>query len=238
MSSSSSPVISLRHVQFQYANSTQKILSIPSFDVKAGEELFLFGASGSGKSTLLEILAGVLTPQSGEVKVLDKNLTKMSSTERDHFRAAHIGYVFQSFNLIPYLSVYENIELPLHLSPERRARLKGQKSKEAIEHLCNELGIQELVKKRVTELSVGQQQRVAVARALLGRPEIILADEPTSALDHDHREKFIRLLFQVCEEMNTSVVFVSHDRTLEKLFTRSVSVQSINHVDSSSGRLS
>jgi putative ABC transport system ATP-binding protein len=235
MNTSNAAVISLQNVEFKYANSTQKTLSIPSFEVESGEELFLFGASGSGKSTLLEILAGVLTPQSGEVKILGQNLTKMSSTQRDHFRAAHIGYVFQSFNLIPYLSVYENIELPLHLSPERRVRLKGQKSKEAIEHLGKELGIQDLFQKRVTELSVGQQQRVAVARALLGQPEIILADEPTSALDHDHREKFIQLLFQVCEEMNNSVVFVSHDRTLEKLFTRSVSEQSINHVDSSVG---
>lgn len=228
MSSSSSPVISLKNVEFTYSNSAQKTLSIPQFEMTSGEELFLFGASGSGKSTLLEILAGVLVPQSGEVMVLGKNLAKMSSVERDHFRAAHIGYVFQSFNLIPYLSVYENIELPLHLSPERRGRLKGQKPKEVIEHLARELGIQQLFQKRVTELSVGQQQRVAVARALLGRPEIILADEPTSALDQDHRERFIKLLFQVCEEMNTSVVFVSHDRTLEKLFSRSVSVSSLN----------
>src|ERR1700743_3506056 len=109
-------VISLRQVEFQYASSTSKTLSIPSFEVAAGEELFLFGASGSGKSTLLEILAGVLVPQSGEVQILGKNLAQMTSTERDHFRAAHIGYVFQSFNLIPYLSVFENIELPLHLS--------------------------------------------------------------------------------------------------------------------------
>jgi putative ABC transport system ATP-binding protein len=230
MGNETSSVISLKNVEFTYANSAQKTLSIPQFEVQSGEKLFLFGASGSGKSTLLEILAGVLVPQSGEVTVLGKNLAKMSSAERDHFRAAHIGYVFQSFNLIPYLSVYENIELPLHLSPERRSRLQGQKPREMIGHLTDELGIQHLIQKRVTELSVGQQQRVAVARALLGRPEIILADEPTSALDQDHREKFIKLLFQVCEEMNTSVVFVSHDRTLEKLFSRSVSVSSLNKV--------
>jgi putative ABC transport system ATP-binding protein len=228
--STSEAVISLNQIEFQYAGAKQKTLVLPQFEVHRGEELFLHGPSGSGKSTLLEILAGVLVPQKGEVKILGKNLVQMSAAERDHFRAAHIGYVFQSFNLIPYLSVFENIELPLHLSRERRERLQGKSAREAIEHLGRELGIQELFPKRVTELSVGQQQRVAVARALLGNPEIILADEPTSALDQDRREKFIRLLFRVCEERNTSVIFVSHDHTLEGLFTRTVSLPDLNQV--------
>jgi len=221
-------LVHLQDVEFQYESAKDKTLDIPSLKIEKGEKVFLFGPSGSGKSTFLEILSGVLTAQKGSVEILGKNLTKMKSGERDQFRAGHLGYIFQSFNLIPYLSVEENILLPLSLSPLRRERLKDVEAE--IEHLCSSLGISAFRQRRVTELSVGQQQRVAVARALLGSPELILADEPTSSLDFDHREKFIQLLFRVCEEKGTTVLFVSHDRTLEKLFTRSISFHDINRV--------
>jgi putative ABC transport system ATP-binding protein len=221
-------LVHLQNVEFQYEGGKEKTLDIPKLEISRGEKVFLFGPSGSGKSTFLEILAGVLTPQSGQVEILGKNLAAMKSHERDLFRAGHLGYVFQSFNLIPYLSVEENILLPLSLSAIRRERTKDAQAEVA--HLCEALGIEAFRSRRVTELSVGQQQRVAVARAMLGSPELILADEPTSSLDFDHREKFIRLLFQVCEEKGTTVLFVSHDRGLEKLFSRSVSFHDINRV--------
>lgn len=221
-------LVDLKDVQFQYESASHKTLDIPSLKIEKGEKVFLYGPSGSGKSTLLEILAGVLTAQKGTVKILGKNLSQMKNHERDQFRAGHLGYVFQSFNLIPYLSVEENIQLPLSLSPLRRQRLTDVEKE--TDHLCTSLGIASFRQRRVTELSVGQQQRVAVARALLGSPELILADEPTSSLDFDHREKFIQLLFRVCEEKGTTVLFVSHDRTLEKLFTRSISFHDINRV--------
>lgn len=223
-------LIALQGVEFQYATSKLKTLDISSLQIAKGEKVFIYGPSGSGKSTLLEVLAGVLVPQSGSVQILGQSLEKMTPTQRDQFRAGHLGYIFQSFNLIPYLSVEENITLPVHLSDVRRKRLEGKDLAKEVEHLCHRLGILSLREKRVTELSVGQQQRVAVARALLGDPEIILADEPTSALDHDHREKFIHLLFQVAEEKGTTILFVSHDRSLEKLFTRSVSFHEMNAV--------
>lgn len=223
-------VIHLQDIEFQYSSSKQKTLSLPRFSIEKGERVFLYGPSGSGKSTLLEILAGVLVPQKGSVQILGQNLEKMTSAQRDEFRAGHLGYVFQSFNLIPYLNVHENITLPLTLSSLRRSRLQGKSIEAEVQHLCEKLGISELQQRAVTELSVGQQQRVAVARALLGNPELILADEPTSSLDHDHREKFIRLLFDVCNERGTTVLFVSHDRSLEKLFSRSVSFHEINQV--------
>jgi putative ABC transport system ATP-binding protein len=221
-------LIELSKVQFQYPKQSWKTLDIPLMKIEAKEKVFLFGPSGSGKTTLLEVLAGVLSPQSGEVKILGENLQIMSPAARDRFRAGHLGYIFQSFNLIPYLSVEENIQLPLSLSDLRRERLKGQSVSERISQLCDRLGIGDLQGRQVTELSVGQQQRVAVARALLGSPEIILADEPTSALDQDHREKFIRLLFEVCEAQGTTVLFVSHDRSLMSLFDRSLSLLEIN----------
>ncbi|WII71201.1 ABC transporter ATP-binding protein [Bdellovibrio sp. 22V] len=228
---SNSPLVEIRDLQFTYPNQTTPTLEISEFSVKKGEELFLFGPSGAGKTTLLELLSGVLQPSKGSLKILGRDLMTMSAPERDAFRAEHMGYVFQSFNLIPYLSVRENIELPLYLSPARKARLGTTVDTEmVVRALCGNLGIAELLDKKVTELSVGQQQRVAVARALLGKPDLLLADEPTSALDADHREKFLKLLFELAELYGTTVIFVSHDRSIEKLFTRSISLNSINKV--------
>ncbi|AFY00744.1 ABC transporter ATP-binding protein [Bdellovibrio bacteriovorus] len=227
---SSNDLITIRDLSYTYEGQKNPTLHVPEFTVKKGEELFLYGPSGTGKTTLLEILAGVLRPTSGTVQILGRDFLKMSDSERDSFRAEHMGYVFQSFNLIPYLSVRENIELPLHLSPARKARLGSVDTEMVIRALCGNLGISELLEKAVTELSVGQQQRVAVARALLGKPDLLLADEPTSALDADHREKFLKLLFELAELYGTTVVFVSHDRSIEKLFTRSISLESINKV--------
>ena len=176
----------------------------------------------------MEILSGVLVPQKGEVFIKERNLVKLSSAQRDQFRASHIGYIFQSFNLIPYLNVQENITLPLYLSRERRLRVSKENEVAEMTRLCSQLGIEDIVNSPVTELSVGQQQRVAAARALLGKPELILADEPTSALDFDHRERFINLLFELCNKNKTAILFVSHDRTLQGLFDRSVSLLDIN----------
>lgn len=226
--SSNNNIIEIKDLKFQYPGQSQAVLAIPEFKVQKGEELFLFGPSGSGKTTFLECLSGVLQPQQGSLKIKGQDLCQMSPAQRDAFRAEHLGYVFQSFNLIPYLSVYENIELPLHLSPARKLRIGECDIPMVIRGLCGNLGIADLLNRPVNELSVGQQQRVAVARALLGKPDLLLADEPTSALDMDHREKFLKLLFDLAELYETTIVFVSHDRSIEKLFSRSLSLQSIN----------
>lgn len=225
-----SPIIEIQNLLFRYPNNSSDTLNLPEFTVKSGEKIFLHGPSGSGKSTLLEILAGVLSPTQGNLKILNENLSSFSSSAKDLFRANHIGYIFQSFNLISYLTVTENISLPLHFSPLKRKKVPRNNEKETIAALTQDLGISELINKRVAELSVGQQQRVAVARALIGSPEIILADEPTSALDHDHREKFIKLLFMVADKSKITVIFVSHDKTLEKIFDRTVSLLDLNKV--------
>lgn len=225
-----SKLIEVKNLQYRYANADHPTLQIPEFSIAKGERVYLYGPSGSGKTTLLEILAGILKIDQGEVHILGRDLAKLSEKERDHFRAEHLGYIFQSFNLIPYLSVQENIELPIHLSTTRKERLKGEDANSVLRHLCTRLGIVTLLDKKVTELSVGQQQRVAVARALFGRPEFILADEPTSSLDMDHREKFLELMFELCEQYGTTVLFVSHDRSIQHLFSRSVALDSINQL--------
>jgi putative ABC transport system ATP-binding protein len=218
----SSP-IEIRNLKFSYGD--HAILDIDELSVKAGEVVFLYGPSGSGKSTLLELIAGVLQAQNGTLKVADIDLTSLKSSELDQYRAANIGYIFQSFNLIPYLSVMENILLPFLFQPVKPDLAE-------VRNLIMELGLTGHIDKPVTELSVGQQQRVAVARALIKKPKIILADEPTSALDYNHREKFLKILFDLCRKNQTTVLFVSHDLTIEKLFDRSISLVEHNRVKS------
>ena len=227
---SSNILIEVRDLQYVYPGHKTPTIHIPDFSVVRGEELFLYGPSGTGKTTLLELLSGVLKPTQGTLKILGCDFAQMTDADRDAFRAEHMGYVFQNFNLIPYLTVKENIQLPLHLSAARRARLESVDTEMVIRAICGNLGIANLLDKKVIELSVGQQQRVAVARALIGKPDIVLADEPTSALDSDHREKFLNLMFELSELYGTTVIFVSHDRSIEKLFTRSISLESINKV--------
>lgn len=219
--------LSLEQLKFHYRPG-REILDIPSLTIDAGERVFLFGPSGSGKTTLLGIVAGVLTANSGKVAVLGRDLGPMTASQKDAFRGSHIGYIFQLFNLIPYLSVAENITLPCLLSDERRKRLNGKPLLDAARESARHLGIEELLKENVTNLSVGQQQRVAAARALIGTPELIIADEPTSSLDHDHRARFIELLFQAAKSAGSTVIFVSHDRTLQPLFDRALSLPDVN----------
>lgn len=221
-------LISISELEFKYPSATQVTLSLSKLQIHKKEKIFLFGPSGCGKTTLLEILSGVLVPQKGSVQILGNDLAQLSPSARDHFRGSHIGYIFQSFNLIPYLNVEDNITLPFYLNKARQKNTSINEMQLDLEKICKALGISSLRQSPVTELSVGQQQRVAAARALLGSPELILADEPTSALDYDHREKFIRLLFELCDARGTTLIFVSHDKSLQSLFDRSLSLPELN----------
>lgn len=222
----SETLLSARDLQFTYPGASSPQVNIREFTIKQAERIFLYGPSGSGKTTLLELLAGVLRPQQGELKILGQDLHAMTGTSLDSFRADHVGYIFQSFNLIPYLSVSENVLLPLSFSARKKARVKDPAA--TCRHLLGALGMGDFADRAVGRLSVGQQQRVAAARALLGAPELLLADEPTSALDFDHRQKFLGLLFELAKESGTAVLFVSHDRTLDQLFDRAVAFSDIS----------
>ncbi len=223
-------LIELADVQFTWRGAKHATLDIPQFSLAAGERLFLHGPSGSGKSTLLSLLTGIHMPQRGEIRILGQNLAALSNTARDHFRADHIGYVFQQFNLLSYLSVLDNVLLSCQFSKIRRERAQafsGSTKAQAL-HLLDRLDLTPYLERPVSALSVGQQQRVALARALIGAPEILIADEPTSALDAERRSAFIELLFECAHEHNTAVLMVSHDPQLAATFDRSVSLSSLN----------
>lgn len=234
-------MISLSDLCFSWSETLPPVLDIASFDVMRQERVFLRGPSGSGKTTLLSLIAAVVKPQTGELVVNDVDLVAMNGADSDRFRAEHIGLVFQQFNLLPFLSVEENVMLPCRFSSKRRARaLEGGLT------LVNEarrllLGMQlpEFVfsSRSTMELSVGQQQRVAVARALIGRPALVIADEPTSALDADSRDTFLKLLFDEVSESGATLLFVSHDGSLESSFDRSLDLRQLNRASISVSEL-
>lgn len=223
-------LIELAELGFAWPRQAE-LLDIPHFALEKGETLFLKGPSGSGKTTLLGLLGGVQKAQRGHIRLLGEDLGKLSAGARDRFRVDHTGYIFQQFNLLPFLSVRENVELPCRFSRLRaeRARQRHGGIDKAASHLLEHLGLRsELFERRADSLSIGQQQRVAAARALIGQPELVIADEPTSALDADAREAFLQLLFAECQAAGASLLFVSHDQSLAPLFDRNLSLAELN----------
>lgn len=220
-------VIELNELQFRWANQPKNTLALPELNLAQGEHLFIRGSSGSGKTTLLNLLAGILLPTSGQLQVLGQALPQLSIAARDRFRADHMGIIFQQFNLLPYLSVLDNVTLPCKFS-KRRQQQAGQLAATALQ-LLEQLGLAQInPSTAITQLSVGQQQRVAVARALIGKPELIIADEPTSALDADTRDSFLKLLFNQAEAQGSTIIFVSHDPAIAQHFPRSLDLQQVN----------
>jgi putative ABC transport system ATP-binding protein len=223
----STPAIAIRDLQFQYSPKKPKTLGIADLQIRRGEHAFLYGPSGSGKTTLLGLMTGILKPTAGELYVLGEPFHTLSASAKDRVRALKLGYIFQMFNLIPYLTAKENILVPYWLHHERFKN--AQNLDERVFSLASDLGIEHLLDEPVTSLSVGQQQRVAAARALIGDPELIVADEPTSALDTDHRESFLKTLFNQCTKAGATLVFVSHDRSLMDVFSRKINLLDINN---------
>ena len=219
-------VIQLENLKFRWPKQSSDTVSITQLSIRRGEHLFIRGASGSGKTTVLNLLAGILTPTHGSLQVLGQNLALMSQAARDRFRAEHMGIIFQQFNLLPYLSVLDNVLLPCRFSAQRRQKA-GNLQATAL-RLLEQLGLKDELKQRaITELSVGQQQRVAVARALIGRPELLIADEPTSALDTDTRDIFLQLLFTEANNQGSTIIFVSHDPHLAQYFPQFLELQPV-----------
>ncbi|MGY4027120.1 ABC transporter ATP-binding protein [Aeromonas rivuli] len=220
-------VVEIKDLAFAWPGQ-DAVLELPSLRIEQGERVFIKGPSGSGKSTLLGLLAGIQIANQGRLEVLGQPLAQLSGRARDRFRADHLGYIFQQFNLLPFLSVLDNVTTALTFSPQKRARLQGSPEQEA-RRLLGELQLPgDALTRPVHALSIGQQQRVAAARALIGSPQLVIADEPTSALDTDNRAAFIRLLFEECDKQGSTLIFVSHDPHLEPLFPRVEDLHQLN----------
>lgn len=231
MDDTQSPIVEIENLRFGWPGETD-ILNIEHFVVHPRERIFLEGPSGSGKSTLLGLITGVLAPQSGDIRFDGQDLTALSASGRDQLRAGRMGVIFQLFNLLPYLSLIENVTLPCRFSKLRRERaLKNSANlQDEARRLLARLGLsdEKLLSKPVSNLSVGQQQRVAAARALMGAPDLIIADEPTSALDTAARDAFLHLLMEEAEAANAALLFVSHDKGLGEAFHKRVSLSELN----------
>jgi putative ABC transport system ATP-binding protein len=231
-SDSKSPIIRLKEVDFAWHAQANLTIKSGNFCIEEHEHVFIRGASGSGKSTLLNIIGGIVRPQRGQVEIVGQDFCQLKELQRDRLRADHIGFIFQQFNLIPYLSILENVTLPCRFSKLRRANAierSGSVVEEAV-YLLSRLYSKGRCSFHLTtsELSVGQQQRVAAARALIGQPQLIIADEPTSSLDYDAREAFMDLLFDEIKLSGSTLLYVSHDPTHQHLFNRVVDISAIN----------
>jgi putative ABC transport system ATP-binding protein len=217
--------VSFSNVEYSWPGPSPFMLSIESFTLPEGEKLLLLGPSGSGKSTFLSLLAGIIVPDSGRIEIAGTDMAQLGGAARDRFRVDHFGIIFQMFNLLPYASLIDNVLLPLRFSRVRRVSAARDDAIEGVaQRLLLELGLDRTViaTSRAASLSVGQQQRVAAARALIGAPKIIVADEPTSALDRNTEGAFLKLLFTQSEKAGASVIMVSHDEGLAPHFDRIV----------------
>ncbi|MFM8556382.1 MAG: ABC transporter ATP-binding protein [Betaproteobacteria bacterium] len=221
------PVVEIADLEFRYGTQDTPLLRLERLEVAAAERLLIVGPSGCGKSTLMSLLAGVLVANRGRVAILGTDWRALSPSARDRRRGDHVGYLFQQFNLLDWLPVLDNVCLPCRFSARRasRATIRSGSIERDAGHWLEALGFgRARWRQPAGTLSVGEQQRVAAARALNGTPELLLADEPTSALDDARRDEFMSLLLSACERAQSALVLVSHDRELERHFDRGLAL--------------
>lgn len=223
-------IIAIDQLKFKWPGSENWLIDIPSLTVRSGERVFIQGASGSGKSTFLNLICGARKPDAGSIVVAGYHFDTLGHRKKDEVRRDNIGLIFQTFNLVPYLSVRKNIELGAYFSKQKTLEIQHLKTSitEETSRLMAALDLDpnSYGDKAARNLSVGEQQRVAAARALIGRPKLVIADEPTSALDTLHRNQFLKLLLQECEHASSALIFVSHDPTLAPFFDRKIQLES------------
>ena len=219
-------IIKIDSVRFYWSKKSNFKIFVPNLEIKKGEKVLLLGESGSGKTTLLSLMCGFLNPLSGNISINGNTINQLSSKTRDEYRADNIGIIFQQFNLLPYANVVDNVLLPLHFSKVRSNNVSNKKEK--VIELFKQLRLpDDIAQFRASSLSMGQQQRVAVARALIGNPSLIIADEPTSSLDADAQKIFLNLMFEQISENNSTLLMVSHDKSLSNQFDRLIDINEI-----------
>ena len=219
-------IIKIDSVRFYWSKKSNFKIFVPNLEIKKGEKVLLLGESGSGKTTLLSLMCGFLNPLSGNISINGNTINQLSSKTRDEYRADNIGIIFQQFNLLPYANVVDNVLLPLYFSKVRSSNVSNKKEK--VIELFKQLRLpDDIAKFKASSLSMGQQQRVAVARALIGNPSLIIADEPTSSLDADAQKIFLNLMFEQISENNSTLLMVSHDKSLSNQFDRLIDINEI-----------
>ena len=218
--------IYLDSVRFYWSKNADFKIYLPKLNISKGERVLLLGESGSGKTTLLSLICGFLSPLSGDINLNEQKLNDLNANKRDQYRSDNIGIIFQQFNLLPYANVIDNIVLPLYFSKIRASRVLNQK--EVASNMCKALGLPTSVNNmQASKLSTGQQQRVAVARALIGNPSLIIADEPTSSLDTNTQKNFLDLMFAQIQKYKSTLLMVSHDKSLSNYFDRVIDINDI-----------
>lgn len=226
--------IQISNLEFSYASGSGFHMFIPELEISASECVAVVGPSGSGKTTLLNLLAGTLVPQSGAIKVAGQQLNGMTEGARRRFRIDRVGQVFQAFELLEYLTVGENILLPRLIDPARKGDAESQ---ERIETLLTSVGLRDKANKRPSELSHGERQRVAVCRAMLNHPQLLLADEPTGNLDQANKQKVVDLLIEQAREHRSMLLMVTHDRSMLDAFERVIDFEQLVKIQSNSEAL-
>jgi putative ABC transport system ATP-binding protein len=219
-------MIELKNIEMIYDDNGVKInaLKLEKLEIQNGEKVAFIGSSGCGKTTLFNLISGMLTPTKGNVIVEDVDLTTLNESERDLFRANHIGYIFQDFNLFPDFTVLQNVVIPMSFS---KRYSKGEMEKEAIAML-KRVGLEDKKDQKVKTLSGGERQRVAIARSIVNKPNIILADEPTGNLDFKNGAKIMDLIIQIAKEENATLLVITHNNSQLDLFDRSINIEELN----------
>jgi putative ABC transport system ATP-binding protein len=207
--------ITISGLSFRYAGDQPFMMSFPELRIESGECVAIVGPSGSGKTTLLSLIAGTLTPQQGDIRVGDTQVSQLGDSARREFRLRKVGQVFQAFELLEYLSVLENVLLSSFIGSCISGEIKTRAGK-----LLNSVGLGHKTHSKPASLSHGERQRVAVCRAMLNQPDILLADEPTGNLDQGNKQKVVDLLIEQARENNSTLVMVTHDRSLLASFER------------------
>lgn len=219
-------IVKIESLRFQWSKNNNFKIFVPKLEVGRGKKVLFLGESGSGKTTLLSLICGFLEPLSGSISINDKIINDLTSTNKDAYRSDNIGIIFQQFNLLPYANVIDNIILPLYFSKQRSKKVENKIN--AAMNLCDQLRLPEsILNQKASNLSVGQQQRVAVARALIGSPSIIVADEPTSSLDTEAQELFLDLMFDQISKNSSTLLMVSHDKSLTNYFDQVIDINEI-----------